>query len=179
VRKTYSEKLKDPQWQKRRLEIMGRDQFRCTLCYDDQSTLHVHHKHYKSGHEPWEYQDHELVTVCETCHETAHGFSDKLKDACAYFDLDGPWSMSALIALISGFRDECEKARGRPMLLKDNAGESPEHYVAGYIASQLAEADKGLPSEWLNKLFFLMDLIHAKGPTWVIEALRKAEKESE
>ena len=30
----YSEKLKDPRWQKKRLEILERDNFRCQYCGD-------------------------------------------------------------------------------------------------------------------------------------------------
>lgn len=67
-KKVYSEKLRDPRWQKRRLEIFQRDEFSCQRCQDDKSTLHVHHRRYLAGHEPWEYEDCDLVTLCESCH---------------------------------------------------------------------------------------------------------------
>lgn len=41
-RSEYLEKLKDPRWQKRRLEIFQRDEFTCQVCFDTESTLHVH-----------------------------------------------------------------------------------------------------------------------------------------
>lgn len=66
--KTYSEKLKDPRWQKRRLEILNRDQFTCQTCRDDSTTLHVHHLEYFKG-DPWEVEDTYLITLCENCHE--------------------------------------------------------------------------------------------------------------
>lgn len=66
---TYSEKLKDPRWQKRRLEIMQLDNFRCRGCETKERTLHVHHKYYIKGREPWEYEDDALITYCELCHE--------------------------------------------------------------------------------------------------------------
>ena len=65
---TYLEKLKDPRWQKKRLEIMQRDGFMCRVCWDDESTLNVHHYFYKHGIEPWEYENDDLITLCESCH---------------------------------------------------------------------------------------------------------------
>ena len=67
--KTYSEKLRDPRWQKLRLEIMGRDQFRCRLCHSKEKTLNVHHSYYSKGANPWDYPNDSLVTVCEPCHK--------------------------------------------------------------------------------------------------------------
>lgn len=65
----YSEKLKNPQWQKKRLQILSRDDFTCQRCLDKETTLHVHHRVYVRGQEPWEYPDGLLVTLCETCHK--------------------------------------------------------------------------------------------------------------
>lgn len=64
----YAEKLKDPRWQKKRLEIMKIDGFKCRECGDSKSTLHVHHAYYVSGREPWEYPNGTLATLCENCH---------------------------------------------------------------------------------------------------------------
>ena len=65
----YSEKLKDPRWQKKRLEVLDRDGWTCQWCFDAESTLHVHHLWYCNG-EPWEVGDAALITLCESCHET-------------------------------------------------------------------------------------------------------------
>lgn len=67
--KSYSDKLKDPRWQKKRLEILSRDNFTCQSCYDNESTLHVHHKAYFKGKEPWDISNEYLITLCESCHE--------------------------------------------------------------------------------------------------------------
>lgn len=69
--KTYAEKLKDPRWQKKRLEIMERDKFRCQCCISKEKTLHVHHLTYGKGKQPWDYPDSNFVTLCEECHEEA------------------------------------------------------------------------------------------------------------
>ncbi len=66
---TYSEKLKNPLWQKKRLEILQRDEFTCKLCSDTQTELHVHHKSYKHGNDPWEYEDSNFETYCKFCHK--------------------------------------------------------------------------------------------------------------
>lgn len=76
---TYSEKLKDPRWQKKRLEILQRDEFSCQSCFDDKSTLHVHHRIYVPG-EPWEIQNEFLVTLCESCHQRE---TDEMSEAIA------------------------------------------------------------------------------------------------
>jgi glutaredoxin len=64
---SYSEKLKHPLWQKKRLEILKRDKWACKLCKDKNTTLHIHHHEYGEG-EPWEIQNFMLVTLCEHCH---------------------------------------------------------------------------------------------------------------
>jgi hypothetical protein len=48
---------------------MQRDSFECKNCHDTNSTLHVHHRWYTTGCEPWSYPDECLVTLCESCHE--------------------------------------------------------------------------------------------------------------
>jgi hypothetical protein len=68
-RATYWQKLKDPRWQKRRLEIFNRDDWTCQKCRGKEITLNVHHNFYLAGKEPWDYPDHCLVTLCEPCHE--------------------------------------------------------------------------------------------------------------
>ncbi len=68
---TYSELLKDPRWQKKRLEIMRRDSFTCQVCGDTKTALNVHHKQYFNGKKPWEYKDEDLITLCECCHTFA------------------------------------------------------------------------------------------------------------
>ena len=64
----YSEKLKDPRWQKKRLEIFDRDEWCCKKCFDGSSTLCVHHFRYIPGVEPWDYPSEFLITLCEKCH---------------------------------------------------------------------------------------------------------------
>lgn len=72
ARSAYTEKLKDPKWQKLRLEVFERDEWTCQRCYDTESTLMVHHLYYQNGNEPWEYPIEAFSTLCNTCHATEH-----------------------------------------------------------------------------------------------------------
>jgi phage terminase large subunit GpA-like protein len=65
---TYSEKLKDPRWQKKRLEVLNRDNWACTQCDDTETELHIHHTYYKANNDPWEYPLKSLSTLCKHCH---------------------------------------------------------------------------------------------------------------
>lgn len=64
---TYSDKLKDPRWQKKRLKVMERDGFACKYCGDTGSTLMVHHLKYNG--KPWDVADDYLITLCEEHHK--------------------------------------------------------------------------------------------------------------
>lgn len=68
----YKEQLKHPKWQKKRLEIMQRDNFQCQCCFSKEDTLTVHHKKYIDGKSAWEYPDNLLITLCEDCHQSVH-----------------------------------------------------------------------------------------------------------
>lgn len=70
---SYSDQLRDPRWQRRRLEIMSRADFSCEKCHSATKTLHVHHKQYRAGARPWEYADNELECLCDDCHGAEHG----------------------------------------------------------------------------------------------------------
>ena len=64
---TYTEKLKDPRWQKKRLEVLERAGWKCMSCGSEDKTLHVHHCVYKKGLDPWDYNA-SLIALCEYCH---------------------------------------------------------------------------------------------------------------
>jgi hypothetical protein len=68
MNRAYTEKLKNPKWQRKKTEILMRDDFICRRCGDTESSLHVHHTYYTWGIEPWDYENSSLLTLCETCH---------------------------------------------------------------------------------------------------------------
>lgn len=68
-KQNYIEKLKDPRWQKIRLQVFERDGWKCQNCDSKDNTLCVHHKYYIKNAEPWEYPLEALATLCLDCHE--------------------------------------------------------------------------------------------------------------
>ena len=70
----YEALLLDPRWQRRRCEVLIRDDFTCQYCDETTKTLHVHHTVYIAGRMPWEYPvgdewPRALETTCEDCHK--------------------------------------------------------------------------------------------------------------
>lgn len=61
-----TDKYRDPRWQRKRLEILQRDEWTCHACNATDKTLHVHHKYYNGN--PWNVPDDALQTLCEECH---------------------------------------------------------------------------------------------------------------
>jgi hypothetical protein len=68
----YRELLRDPRWQKRRLEKLQAAKWKCERCKNGRSNLQVHHRRYVRGRMPWEYKDAELMVECEGCHALEH-----------------------------------------------------------------------------------------------------------
>lgn len=75
----YWELLKDPRWQRLRLEVMSRDLFTCVECNATDKTLNVHHTYYAKGRKPWEYEPESLRTLCEDCHSTVTDLHNEAK----------------------------------------------------------------------------------------------------
>jgi hypothetical protein len=78
---TYQEKLRDPRWQRMRLEIMQRAGFSCEECGDSTTTLNVHHTYYEKVLAPWEYSAESLRCLCEPCHALVEDLRLKLARA--------------------------------------------------------------------------------------------------
>lgn len=143
---TYREQLLHPNWQRKRLEIMQRDDFHCRMCGDDETTLHVHHKQYVKGRMAWEYPNEELVTLCEECHEVMHEQTGAFRSLLAMLHVDGPHSLSVLLALVagwaSGYYKQIELSNDAPW------GDDPDSFILGQLAHALGEKlDMGLTLE--------------------------------
>lgn len=85
--KTYSEKLRDPRWQKKRLEVMERDGFACVNCCTKVKTLNVHHWYYRKSAEPWDYPDMSLACLCDECHTQIEGLKTQLLFAIGKYSI--------------------------------------------------------------------------------------------
>lgn len=117
----YAELRRDPRWQKRRLEIMERDEFKCVRCGDDGRTLNVHHAYYVPGRSPWQYLSFALSTLCTSCHRDHHDAAQSDDPEDFGFDAweqemewllrgntknaDAMWDMAAHVAQRSGGHD--------------------------------------------------------------------------
>ncbi len=77
---TYSDKLRDPRWQRKRLEIFQRDNWTCLSCHGKDAELNVHHVVYRKI-DPWAYPDYLYQTLCSDCHEKRQELTDKAVDA--------------------------------------------------------------------------------------------------
>lgn len=66
----YAKQYQHPKWQKKRLEILEREDYTCQDCGDTEIQLHIHHGHYSKGHEVWDYDNETLWCLCEPCHES-------------------------------------------------------------------------------------------------------------
>jgi hypothetical protein len=74
---SYGPLLFHPKWKLKRKEILSRDMHRCIHCESNQE-LQVHHRQYhfivsvQQFRLPWEYPDHLMITLCESCHSRGH-----------------------------------------------------------------------------------------------------------
>lgn len=134
VQKSYFQKLKDPRWQKKRLEALEAADWTCQCCFDSEATLHVHHRAYFKGREPWDYEVGQLEVLCESCHEEHHEEDDKLKLVCSFAPIDGPNSRDGVASLVAGF---C----GIPM--KQECITDPHLYLVGALSMELSGWRRG------------------------------------
>jgi len=75
---TYAQYLSSPAWEKKRLQILNRDNFICRFCSSSKATQ-VHHLSYQNlGSE----SELELISVCYRCHQHIHNIeaSDRSED---------------------------------------------------------------------------------------------------
>lgn len=110
---SYMELLRDPRWQKVRLETMQRAGFACERCGDKETTLNVHHKNYKRDHAPWEYEMNNYVCLCRPCHEEIHEQKEMVNNLIPYSELRIDDFISGLIAhqtnrkVVGGLHPRC------------------------------------------------------------------------
>lgn len=94
---TYFDLLNCEEWKDKRIEILIRDSSKCTKCNriatmktfsgsnvinfftDGQPNpenlsvnLQIHHTLYIYNRMPWNYENHDLITLCNFCHEELH-----------------------------------------------------------------------------------------------------------
>lgn len=100
-RRSYGDKLRDPRWQRRRLERLGLSDFRCDRCGESERELQVHHRWYLKGYEPWDYRLDHLETLCIDCHKLASAIHRELKERLSTMTVN---QQQAMTQLLSGCR---------------------------------------------------------------------------
>ena len=100
---SYFQKLLDPRWQKKRLEVLQDNEFTCESCMDTESTLHVHHKMYAKGRDPWDYELEQYSVLCESCHAEQHSSSpDVFFEVMSRLPIAGPFSKTEIAWIVAG-----------------------------------------------------------------------------
>ena len=143
---SYADKLKRPEWQRKRLQILERANWKCEQCGEKESMLHVHHKQYISGRDPWEYKDNQLVALCAMCHAAQHHARDDLLEIIASLDLDGPNSRDYAAFLLAGFFgfDVGPKMQASRLLVE--VGQQARERFDSLLRQELGEDDEILRS---------------------------------
>ena len=77
----YNQLIKLPEWQRKRFEVLERDNWTCTKCnkgidelYSLGYIFNVHHIKYIYNYKPWDYDNELLITLCSGCHKIEHGY---------------------------------------------------------------------------------------------------------
>jgi hypothetical protein len=169
---SYLEKLKDPRWQKKRLEILQRDGWACVVCNRTDKNLQVHHNWYVKGASPWEYSSSQLCTLCQACHEKATEIQDNLKE---YLSKMKPSQQAALLHRSERY---CDKERDyRGVTISATREDSEPHRLAR-LRAFLERMKKVDP----DSLFCLLAVHDHKGcleATWSLMALESSMKIAE
>lgn len=151
---TYSQKLRDPRWQKKRLEILQRDNWTCQSCQSTTKNLQVHHLVYRKI-DPWDYADTCYQTLCEDCHEIRQELTDKIVDAIR-------------LKIKNLSTDELHKMAIKQMAISMTNDEAFDNYMAQSIeeASEITKAGEGVLNYglWSDVIMDLCSVqIHGRG----------------
>lgn len=123
---TYGEQLKHPEWQKKRLRMLESANWECSNCGDKSTTLHVHHRQYFKDRLAWEYDDDELVVLCEPCHSNEHAEMDGLKQMLARLN------PQTVFALVAGFNKPSDWID--PGIIESGRQADALAFAAGFVA---------------------------------------------
>lgn len=137
----YSDLLKDPRWQKTRLKKLEAAEWQCQKCYDDQTMLSVHHKRYIKGRMPWEYDECELVVLCQPCHEEEHVHKALREALLARMPADGPCSPRDFFAVAAGavFGDRDFEDEELNAIVMQICEDAPYQFNVGLVASAIED----------------------------------------
>jgi hypothetical protein len=148
---TYSQQLAHPNWQRRRLEMLNAADWKCAICADAETQLHVHHRQYFKGRMAWEYEDHELAVLCENCHELEHAEDTNLKRLLSLVPIGQNPLFLATAVLAGLFGTDVETVA--------EFAESIGVYSRFEMIGQIAAAMRLVPKERLGEVMELVQAI--------------------
>lgn len=106
-RGSYSEILRDPRWQRRRLEAFGEHDWKCFECGATDKELHIHHNFYLKNKKPWEYDLDQLSVLCVDCHRKITELGKDLREALSF--LRGIQDTERVVGFINGLGVQLSK----------------------------------------------------------------------
>lgn len=112
---TYSEKLRDPRWQKLSAEVKALAGWKCERCGKSDRNLQAHHKIYRRGLEPWEYHPIFLECLCDECHQTVDFLLAQLRQAACEISIVDLIRLLAIACNLMWERSEAAKERVKEM----------------------------------------------------------------
>lgn len=68
-KKDFRKQYLSKEWYELSKKIKARDKNTCQMCGRNDRPVSVHHLIYHEGHKVWEYNDEELICICDRCHE--------------------------------------------------------------------------------------------------------------
>lgn len=136
----YKNQYAHPKWQEKRLEAFNaikdfHGKLICSVCGDDETQLHVHHKRYIKNRMIWEYDISELEVLCGFCHKTIHEEKDRIQNIISRIDSNG---ISEIAGLLCGY---CTDITGPAnTIIDDVLDEQSDHwtYRIGRIAALIS-----------------------------------------
>ena len=138
---SYSDLLKDPRWQRKRLEVLEAADWKCKWCGTTEKTLHVHHKVYRRGAKPWEYELSDLECLCDGCHEEITNLGKRLDNLVSKVKSIGRSEASKAIGYLSALASTDLEAEEDVIVadyecaegVADFLGASAEDVIAGLV----------------------------------------------
>jgi hypothetical protein len=165
----YVTLLRDPRWQKKRLEILTRDKWHCVWCHDYESPLQVHHKLYERSRSPWDYPGTNFITLCDRCHERVTKLRKRATFLLSELNLyELPLAVETLEKFWSGNDDNLKAIAGEaPVVVKQPAEPSsfpmPAARIAGAVLASVerleVEKTEILALDWTSERSRRVDVI--------------------
>lgn len=157
----FFEQYKRPEWQRRRLEVMSAARFQCEECGTAEETLNVHHVHYVKSRKVWEYEDWELVCLCEKCHKSRHDTLANIKPllgSISTSELLQVWGYVVALGMISGKVEEGAEVNS----FEEAAGIGDAFQVSPYdVISTLRGQDGERPEKGVRGRFLFESSVMA------------------